>query len=328
MPLPSKLHPYPLDTLLDVLSEGILVMGASGEIVFHNTAAAQILETETFDDLFFKESLLLGNAPDKLSLSFKEKELSIRTYLHEENLIILIQDITETKKFEAAAARHDRMKELGDMVAAVAHEIRNPLGGIRGFASLLHRDLKEHPQMQEMAQHIIDGSDHLSRFVTSVLNYSRPAQIHLQPTNLNAFIEELQRHVKADHNLDSRIQFLCQFTKEPLIAPIDAPLLQAALLNLIVNAIQAMPEGGKLSIKIAQQDDSAILQVSDTGVGIAPEHMPKLFSPFFTTRQNGNGFGLAEVKKAIQAHSGKIYAESIVNKGTTFTIQIPIKRDL
>jgi signal transduction histidine kinase len=218
--------------------------------------------------------------------------------------------------------RDDLLKELGEMVATVAHEIRNPLGGIRGFASLLHRDLAGQPEQQEMAQHIIEGADNLSRFVTHVLNYARPTEVHLAPVDLNQLIEELRHHVEADPTLDSRITFTCHLAPSPVKALADAQLLQSALLNLIVNAIQAMPEGGKLALSVKQKNQQPLLQVSDTGVGISPENMPKLFSPLFTTRPSGNGFGLAEVKKIIQAHGGTIDVQSEVGKGTLFTLKL------
>lgn len=270
----------PTLAILDQISEGVLLVNPSGEIAFHNTASAQIFDNEHVTDTFFGFSLKEDKPPEKFLFTFKDKELSIRTRFLDRNLLLIIQDVTEEKKLETLAARHDRMKELGDIVAKVAHEIRNPLGGIRGFASLLHRDLKAQPELQEMAQHIIEGSDHLSRFVTSVLNYSRPTQVHLQPCDLNLLVEELIVHVKADSTLDARIALTSHLAPTPLLAHVDAPLLQSALLNLVVNAIQAMPEGGSLSIAINQQEDLAILQVSDTGIGIPLKIFLNSFLPF------------------------------------------------
>ncbi|MCE5319000.1 MAG: two-component sensor histidine kinase [Parachlamydia sp.] len=332
--LPNQSH---TEALLDLIGEGLLLFAPDGQIALTNKAAEQILEMKAAQLLdnqlgfSIREALAHSHAPATLDIPYHieggaQKELTIETRFLDRYLLLIIRDVTEAKKLQALAARHDRMKELGDMVATVAHEIRNPLGGIRGFATLLHRDLSGQPQLQEMAQHIIDGADHLSQFVTHVLNYSRPAQAHFEPVDLNALMEELRISVEADSSLDAGIQLTFTPYSSPVIAPVDSQLLQSALLNLVVNAIQAMPQGGKLRLAVRQQGERAQLTVADTGEGISPENISKLFSPFFTTRPTGNGFGLAEVKKIVLAHGGTIDVQSELNRGTTFTLNLPLNR--
>lgn len=323
------------ETLLDLIGEGILLYAPDGQLVYANKAVEQILELKSSrlpdNPLGFSIRETMTQAPTSLDIPFHtenglQKELTIATRFVDHHLLLIIRDVTEARRLQALAARHDRMKELGDMVATVAHEIRNPLGGIRGFATLLHRDLAGQPQLKDMAQHIIEGADHLSQFVTHVLNYARPAQPHLEPIDLNALMEELRVYVEADSSLDTKIRLTVTPFTVPVIAPVDRQLLQAALLNLVVNAIQAMPQGGELKLTIGQIGEKARIEVADTGEGIPPENIPKLFSPFFTTRATGNGFGLAEVKKIVLAHGGTIDVQSEVGRGTTFTLNLPMKR--
>ena len=216
-------------------------------------------------------------------------------------------------------------KELGEMAAMVAHEIRNPLGGIKGFASLLQRDLKNDPELEQMAGYIVEGTDNLNRLVTNVLNYSRPIVPNIESTDLVALVKDLRQLISADHAVDPSVEIIIETAKPVLYAPIDPQFIQSAFLNLIVNAIQAMPQGGILKIILDEENGAAVLKVSDTGVGIQEDNLEKIFSPFFTTKPQGNGFGLSEVHKVIQAHGGTIDVQSAIGKGTQFTIRLPFK---
>jgi signal transduction histidine kinase len=346
-----------LNSILSNISQGLLFIDLNGRITTFNRAAAAILRKnsedtlyksfwESFsDDLFgfsMREALSKHTSPST-SYAIMEikgvgkRELEVETtFLKErakaspsllmEGMILLIRDITDLRRLQMLANRNDRLKELGEMAAMVAHEIRNPLGGIKGFASLLKRDLKECPEQQKMADYIIEGTDNLNRLVGAVLNYSRPLQVHLEATNLVELIQELLEHIRADASISPSIH-LSTTSKIPSVTiPIDSAALKGALLNLIVNAIQAMPsEGGEINLLVETDNESGIIHVIDTGIGIPAENLEKIFSPFFTTRADGNGFGLAEVYKVVQAHGGTIDVDSTVGKGTTFTLKLPLR---
>ena len=128
-----------------------------------------------------------------------------------------------------------------------------------------------------------------------------------------------------DASLAKGINIVVQSDLDEFYLPIDVQLFQAALLNLIVNAVQAMPKGGTINLALLVVETEAIIRVTDTGTGIAPEYLEKIFSPFFTTKPEGNGFGLPEVNKVIQAHGGTVEVYSQPGHGATFTIKIPIK---
>lgn len=240
-----------------------------------------------------------------------------------QGLLILLRDVTKIKKLQQIANRNDRLKELGSLAAHVAHEIRNPLGGIKGFASLLFDELKDRPELQKMASYIVEGTDHLNQFVTEVLNYTRPSPLHIESVDLTKLIEELKHLMQVDANWNDKIDFKIFSDESPSCVQIDPLLFKSSLLNLFVNAAQAMPSGGVLSVKIKNEAPFTTLQIKDTGNGISPENISKLFTPFFTTKKTGNGLGLAEVHKAIQAHQGTIEVNSILGEGTEFTIKIP-----
>jgi signal transduction histidine kinase len=237
----------------------------------------------------------------------------------------VLRDISEKQKLQVLANRNERMKELGEMAATIAHEIRNPLGGIRGYASLLYRDLSESPHLQEMAASLIEGTKTLEKLVGAILQFSRPTPIQMQSIELGAYLKEIAKFIKMDPALSASIHLQMHIPNDPLLAPIDPEMFKSALLNLIYNASQAMPKGGIITLSLMKLDSSCQLAISDTGVGIHEKDRQNLFSPFFTTKQKGNGIGLVEAQKIIQAHRGTIDIRSQLGKGTTVTITLPLR---
>lgn len=343
-----------LTSLLYNMSQGLIFIDLRGTVTTYNRTAEEILQIpiskvlfnsywESFSDDYFgfsmKEALINKNAllTSYLSLTSegKTKELGIdTTYVLQtdppegaadfQGLIILIRDLTEIRRLETLQSRNNRMKELGEMAAKVAHEIRNPLGGIKGFASLLERDLQDRPEQQQMAAYIVEGTDNLNNLVTNVLNYSRPVKPQFESTDFMAFLHDVFNYIQADTNTPKNVELKLDSSISEFALVFDPQLMRGALLNLALNGIQAMPNGGTLSLKVSQEKGNIVIKVTDTGIGIPPENLSKIFSPLFTTKPKGNGFGLSEVFKVIEAHHGTIEVESTVGVGTTFTIQIPI----
>jgi signal transduction histidine kinase len=347
-----------LNSILNDMTQGLIFIDLKGKVTTYNKAAELILAIPTQDILFqsfwehFSDDLFGFSLKNVLSqkqaplLSYirwknpqkKAKELEVHCSFMlrpvQENtkeietlqgMIILLRDITDIRQLQRIAQRNDRMKELGEMAAMVAHEIRNPIGGIKGFASLLKRDLAAQPHMLEMAQSIIEGTDDLNRLVTQILNFSRPLETDIRKTNLIALIHDLVHSLQTDANFNPHNVIRMSHHVDPLIISIDPLLIKSALLNLIVNGLEAMSNGGVLSIKTYPEDDHVTIEVTDTGSGISSENLSKLFSPFFTTKDKGNGFGLTDVLKIVQAHEGTIEVHSEVDKGTSFIIKIPLK---
>ncbi len=351
-----------LKKILSHMSQGLLFINLAGIITTCNKAVETILGVQAMEILFcrfdkcFKddvfgfsmnEALTNRKVPDHRTAELgtegphpREIEIEARLVLRNEKesserwdesldlaqgMILLLRDVTQERQLKRLADRNDRLKELGEMAAMVAHEIRNPLGGIKGFASLLQRDLKEQPELQKMAAYIVEGTENLNKLVTNVLNYSRPVQLHCEVTDLVNQLEQISTTVQMDATLSKDLKITVQSDVNQLFLPIDTQLFQSAILNLIVNAVQAMPRGGTITLALIAASTEAIIRVTDTGTGISEEYLERIFSPFFTTKPDGNGFGLPEVTKVIQAHSGTIQVQSQLGHGTTFTIKIPIK---
>lgn len=344
-----------LKSILENISQGILFVDFQGIVTTYNQAARALLQLppedvllrsfwKSFDDRAFgfsmREALHSKRAPTFSTIAYKSNalhcDLEISTTFTAkkatqspaptDGLILMMRDVTEIHQLHMIATRADRLKELGEMAAQVAHEIRNPLGGIKGFASLLKRDLADKPELQQMAAAIVEGTDNLNVLVNQVLQYARPLQPHFEVVDLIAWMEDLKYHVLADPAVQSQniiIEVISSDAKLPL--HLDVALFHSAMLNLLFNAIQAMPEGGTVTIRIENRAQLTHISIADTGVGIPKENLAKIFSPFFTTKEEGTGLGLAEVQKVVQAHGGTVEVASQVGKGATFTISIPNK---
>jgi len=270
-----------LNSILNNMTQGILCIDHSGLVTTYNHAAAKILDISTeevlfqpfshhFADDFFQfsvqESLTSGKAPHSTYSTIKKEgktplELEVSTSFVKtqdstyQGLIILFRDITELRQLQMISRRQDRLQELGEMAAAVAHEIRNPLGGIKGFASLLCRDLEESPSQQQLAAQIVDGSETLERLVSNVLNYSRPVQMQVELSNLQELLDSVIALVQADSTLtqEKEITFNTLTPNQQLTAPIDRQLFQSALLNLLVNSIQAIESQGTITLPLYER---------------------------------------------------------------------------
>ena len=222
--------------------------------------------------------------------------------------------------------QNEKMKNLGALAAKMAHEIRNPLGGIRGFASLLVRDLERQPQLREMALAIIDGTKMIEGQMTHILHYARPLQLKIQSRDLGALLREIGKFVKVDPAFPPTIKMLLHIPSDPVLVPVDAEALKSAMLNLMFNAIQAMPGGGTLSLSLFKLEGCCQIAVADTGIGIDAETLQNLFSRGLSTKANGNGLGLIEAEKIIKAHQGSIDVRSEPSRGSTFTLTLPLRR--
>lgn len=240
--------------------------------------------------------------------------------------VLELRDLTEIKRLETKLRRAEKLAAIGQLAAGVAHEIRNPLSSIRGFAQFLKHALKGQPQEQDYAATMVAEVDRINRVVSNLLSLARP----LETKPAECSIPELVGHVARLVADDARVRDVTLTTD---IAAdigrcrIDPNQLTQALLNLMLNALQAVEPGGSVRIG-ADTDEAGGLQirVSDDGHGIPREHLDKIFDPFFTTRSRGTGLGLAIVHQIVDNHNGEIEVESPAaqgRRGTCFTIRIP-----
>ena len=234
------------------------------------------------------------------------------------------QDITERKRLQEALLKSERLAAIGQLASAVGHEIRNPLGVIKNSAYFLNMMLKDVAD-EKVVKHlkILEKEVNSANLIISdLLDFARKKPLTLVKTDLNETVKNTLSKITVPENIKVEIK-LGEISKMLL----DEERVQRVCHNLILNAVQAMPEGGKLAIQTTKQDDSAKLIVRDTGVGIPKEIVPRLFTPLFSTKAKGIGLGLVICKQIVEGHDGNITVDSRVGEGSTFTVKLPIRTE-
>lgn len=240
--------------------------------------------------------------------------------------VILLRDLREIKRLEAQVRRSEKLAAIGKLAAAVAHEIRNPLSSIRGFAQFLGHILKDRPRDREYAAVMVKEVDRINRVVTDLITFARPQETEPSPVDLPELVDHVIRLIEGD----ARSGNVTVQQRLPDVMPkvlLDDGQMTQVLLNLCLNALQAMNGGGELTVG-AETDNRGglIFWVADDGPGIPREHHDRIFDPFFTTREKGTGLGLAIVQKFVENHHGGIRIESPPpgkDRGCRFSISIP-----
>jgi signal transduction histidine kinase len=241
----------------------------------------------------------------------------------------------------AAMVKRERLAALGELSAIVAHEVRNPLGVIYNAVSSLRRLIGTSEDANVLVDIVEEECRRLNQIVGDLIDFARPRQLSLQPESLGRVIQEALDQAAAQPEADT-VRFVVDVDDSlPLIA-MDRRLLRQALANIAVNAVQSMPRGGTLRIHARVGDGTAstregaprdpnertdptvVVDVADSGNGIAEDVLPRIFEPFFTTKAKGSGLGLAVVKRIVEDHGGRISVRSVVGEGTAFTVRLPI----
>ena len=247
-------------------------------------------------------------------------------------VIITIQDLTESKKTEELIRRMDRLSSLGQLSAGIAHEIRNPLASINFNVQMLSRKLDMDDRTKSIMDDTIEGVDRLNRVIKAMLDFTRPSIPSLQNGILNNVIVDSVSLINIQlkkRNVDIRTE-LTEDIPEMVFDPLQ---MQQVFINLMINAMEAMPEGGTIKVKsMVTNDDKGndnrlSVYITDNGIGIPPENLPKVFDPFFTTRPDGTGLGLSITHKILEQHNAFIDIVSKENEGTTFVLSFPINSD-
>ena len=368
-----------LESVIDSLTEGLLVCDANHDLILVNKAAERLLPLSPYDQAerplwtviaddavadFLKAALVRGDKVMDRELDVEVKgtqrllSLTVLPLVKDKRVtgsLIHVEDITEKRGKEARLRRAENLASLTTLAAGVAHEIKNPLGSISIHIQLIQKALKASRAACEddddgEARTAAGGSgsldrsaapqapfalidkylgivneeiDRLNRIVVDFLFAVRPMDIDLRDGDLNGLIRELVEFMSYELEA-ARIRCDLQLARDLPETRYDERYIKQALLNLVKNAVAAMPSGGTLTIRTVRAGDEVKLSVADTGIGIPEENLPKIFEPYFTTKESGSGLGLTLVFKIIKEHRGEITVKSKESEGTAFTIVLPV----
>jgi two-component system sensor histidine kinase PilS (NtrC family) len=236
-------------------------------------------------------------------------------------LIAVCEDLSSLRELEARMRQADRLAAVGRMAANIAHEIRNPLASLTGAIEVLARDVEAGSTRQRLAQIVTSESERLDHIIKDLLDYARPAPLTLQSMNLADTLDEVL--LLLEHRpLPEHVKIIRAY-EGALPAAADPQQIRQVFWNLCLNAVEAMPKGGELRVSARADDRRVDVSISDTGAGIPAADLGQIFEPFFSTKSEGNGIGLALVHRIVQEHGGEIDVKSDVGEGTTFTITLP-----
>lgn len=342
-----------LHCVLESLSDGVLVVDRSGRVEFSNSAARRILEGplnwhgaayEAVVAVPFQKNRLdgvLDTARADLNREFEICSSKIGRALLQSSMspvistrgdvigvVEIIRDITEQRQVERQLKHHRHMAALGEMAAGVAHEIRNPLGSIEGFALLLKKDLERSglDSYARLADRIVEGTGNLNYVVSNLLDYARPVRLQYEMFAVHPLLCSL-RDCLTGLVRENQVNLVIQGPGEEMQIRGDLRQLRHVLINLGRNAIEACEPGGKVHIQFHLYQNEVAFHISDNGCGIDAPDLEKIFDPFFTTKPAGTGLGLSFCHKIVEAHGGEILVHSDGSSGTVFQVIIPLWRN-
>jgi signal transduction histidine kinase len=341
-----------LETVLDSISQGILVLDPDHSLVLANKYARRYLPPSVSDQgkeplwaqvrgekvaAFLEKTLSSGDKVE--GWEFEEEiggisrrfSLSVWPMVHEHHVsgsLIHVEEITEKVKREALMRRMESLASLTTLAAGVAHEIKNPLGSLSIHIQLIQKTLagggsKYNKAIDKYLSVVNEEIARLNQIVVDFLFAVRPMNMDLRYGDINTLIAEVAEFVSYELK-EANIECVLDLREDLPFINFDERFMKQALLNLIKNAIAAMDGGGRLSIKTAVQDESVLITVADNGAGIPEETLPKIFEPYFTTRETGSGLGLTLVFKIIREHQGEITVKSRPGEGSAFTVTLPV----
>lgn len=320
-----------LHTVLQSIGEVIIVLDHDEKVTMVNKAAEDLLclDPEDVKGMTFNEldmSIESVNSGTRLKVQGKhydiilsrsevtDHERSIRGY------VVLIKDITRIKDLERQHERNQRLISMGEMAATIVHEIRSPLCSIELFSNMLSKDL-EGTNHSEMANGISTGIKSLNNILTNMLFFAKPQQPSFINIKLRDVVEE-SINMLAPLIEVRGINVVKEISDDVVHG--DMELLKQVFMNVILNAVQAMTEGGDLKIEMGTEGDLVTVSVIDEGEGVDPEIIEKIFDPFFSTKEKGTGLGLAIAHKIMQSHNGFMKAYKNEGRGSTFSVSLSI----
>lgn len=337
-------------SILRSITSGVVTVGPDGSVATANPAAERMLGMSEFEmvpkpvrALFRQDDGLTGDVSKVLAgripLALREASIVTRTgrELHVQTTtsrmravggtvlgaVVTLEDVSDVRALTDQLIRADRLAAMGELTAGVAHEVRNPLGVIRASVQLLEDAHCDPRRISEAAEVIKQEIDRLDKVIKALLDFGRPSKPTMVRTDLAQVLEDV---VLFTTRFAKQSNVRIELATVPDLRPVhgDPDQLKQVFLNLVTNAVQAMTEsGGDIHVAAEADDDYVTVVVSDTGPGILPDDLPKIFDPFFTKRAEGTGLGLTIVHRIIDEHNGHIEVES-GETGTRFTVTLPV----
>lgn len=240
--------------------------------------------------------------------------------------LFLFKDLTQIKELKKQVETNRRLAAIGKLAAGVAHEIRNPLSSIKGFATYFGKRYEENSSDRQTADIMVEEVERINRSITQLLEFAKPMRVEKKPVDINVMIEHSLKLVHHDI-VQKKIQTKVDINLESPLIYTDGDRMNQVLLNLYINAIQAMEEDGKLGIRVKEKEQQGVIEimVKDNGAGIGKETLNLIFDPYFTTRPTGTGLGLSIVHTIIENLGGSIKVQSTEGKGSCFIINLPVQ---
>lgn len=336
------------DLIIENAADGVIAIDRQGDVTTMNPAAEVITGYKLnelvgrpyatlFSDPHFASPVLdtLAHGTEHLAqeVSFPARERTIELSVttsrihnaHGELIgaLVIFSDLTARKETQRRLAQTERLATLGELMAGVAHEVRNPLTAIRGYVQIIGQQTTR-PAHQEYLAVVLKEIDSINKVIQQLLDFSRPRQSQWQKIDINALIEETLILVKTS-GVEARIAFNTELDESVAQIVADRELLKQVLLNMMINAVQAISACGEIRICTRQHSATRVaIIIEDTGCGIDAALQKKIFDPFFTTKASGTGLGLALSQRIINAHQGDIRVTSMCGCGATFTLFLPI----
>ncbi len=339
------------ERIIESVRSGLVTTDLDGNIYIFNAAAEEITGHKAAALRGTKVFSLLGHIehPIKVSLEAAEKgeqpprfemdfitpeNLGVRLgygvspLFSEEGeikgLIITFQDLTEVRSMEESARRKDRLAAVGRVAAGLAHEIRNPLGAMRGALQVLQAQMPDDLTKNGLMEIIKTESDRLNKIISNFLTYARPHASSFTEVDVGEALSDSFTLLRHSPEINEAHRLETDLPDEPIVLLADSTQLKQVFWNLARNAIQAMPEGGELKVQLRRRSNGRVQIIfSDTGQGMTPEQVNRLFEPFSESSTGGTGLGLSIVYQIVRDHGGTINVRSLENKGTTITIELP-----
>ncbi len=336
------------ENVVESMASGLVTVDTHGRIVSINRKASDLLGWDTrqiqgrsFESLIPAQYLNINDViKQEKGICIFEKEIdcpSEKGVLHlsasvtplkdseggNAGAVIVLRDLGEIRELQEKVRRSEKLAALGRLASGVAHEIRNPLSSIKGFAQYFRDKFNMGTEERSYTNIMIQEVERLNRVITQLLEFGRPKELRLELHPLDEVLEHPLQLIRADLKKRGIKLIGSPFPKN--MVKVDSDQITQALLNIFINAMESMEDGGELRVEIVQKPERGGVEiwVSDSGSGIQRENLSKIFDPFFSTKKKGTGLGLAITANIIEAHEGEIVVESREGKGATFKIFLP-----